>query len=185
MSRKVYTVQLSKTNCFPYTVPAPLVNITTSPVQSDFYTGLRLNLTCLIQLATPMGYDVDVSADWSKSGSTLTSDSRVSVGEEAVEVEPFLYSTSLVFSSLDQTLGDTGDYTCTVTLTPTGYPFYRPVTVMATRVIQIESKHYLYSPIYLGQLPSPVKEIMMEEMQARIDIDDSFSKLIVMRTVYI
>ena len=83
---------------------------------------------------------VNVSADWSKSGSTLTSDSRVSVGEEAVEVEPFLYSTSLVFSSLDQTLGDTGEYTCTVTVS-TGSPFNSPVTVNATTEVEIESKH--------------------------------------------
>ena len=150
--KKVYTVLLNKTNSFPYIVPAPSVNITTSPVQSDFYTGLRLNLTCLTQLATPMGYDVDVSADWSKSGSTLTSDSRVSVGEEAVEVEQLLYSTSLVFSSLDQTMGDTGDYTCTVTVTPTGSPFYRPVTVMATQVVQTESKDYF---TYIQPPPSP------------------------------
>ena len=122
----------------PTTIPAPSVTITASPVQTDFYTGLHLNLTCLIQLATPMGYGVNVSADWSKSGSTRTSDSRVSVGEEAVEVEPFLYSISLVFSSLDQTLGDTGEYTCTVTVTPTGSTLYRPVTVMATRAVQIE-----------------------------------------------
>ena len=87
-----------------------------------------------------MGYGVNVSADWSKSGSTLTSDSRVSVGEEAVEVEPFLYSTSLVFSSLDQTLGDTGNYTCTVTVTPTGSPLDRPITAMATKVVQVQSK---------------------------------------------
>ena len=92
-----------------------------------------------------MGYGVNVSADWSKSGSTLTSDSRVGVGEEAVEVEPFLYSTSLVFSSLDQTLGDTGEYTCTVTVTPTGSPFNSPVTAMATTEVGIESKDSLFA----------------------------------------
>ena len=64
------------------------------------------------------------------------------MGEEAVEleVEPFLYSTSLVFSFLDQTLGDTGEYTCTVTVTPTGSPFNSPVIVMATKLVHVQSK---------------------------------------------
>ena len=100
----------------PVTIPAPTLTITASPALSQFYTGLQLNLTCLIQLVAPMGYGVRVSAHWTKSGSLLTSDSRVRVGEEAVEVSPLVYSTSLVFSGLDKARGDDENYTCTVTI---------------------------------------------------------------------
>ena len=75
--------------------------------------------------------------------------SRVSVGEEPVEVEPFVYSTSLVLSSLDKIRGDEGDYTCTVTVTPIGTPLYTPVTVMATKTVQVESKINLNLAILL------------------------------------
>ena len=165
------------------TVSAPSVSIIAAPDQSNFYTGLRLNLTCLIQLATPTGYGVNISADWSKSGSTLTSDSRVSVGEEAVEVEPFLYSTSLVFSSLDQTVGDAGVYTCTVTVTPTGSDFHSPITAMASKLIQVQSKS-VYSaknnPVIIINSTAPLFQLRL------LGIDDCqtwrVSLVIVLRT---
>ena len=57
-----------------------------------------------------------------------------------MEVEPFVYHTSLVFSSLDETRGDEGEYTCTVTVSAPQSPLYTPVTLMATRLLQVESK---------------------------------------------
>ena len=126
----------------PTSIPAPSVSITASPVQSHFYTGLQLNLTCLIRLVLPVGYGVTVSADWTKSGSALTSNSQVSVEEEPVEVEPFVYSTGLVFSSLNMTR-DEGQYNCTETVTPIGSPLYNAVTVTATTMVEVESKRRL------------------------------------------
>ena len=122
------------------TIPAPDISITPSPVLSHFFSGLQLNLTCLIRLATPVEYEVSVSARWSKSGSALTSDGRVSAEEEAVEVEPHVYSSTLVFSSLDKTRGDDGNYTCTVTISAAS-SLLRPVTVAATQTVLVESKY--------------------------------------------
>ena len=108
-----------------------------------FYTGLQLNLTCLIQLAPHGG--ISISAHWSKSGSTLTSSSQVRVMEEAVEVEPLVYRTTVVFSSLDKARG--GDYTCSVTVTSPRSP---AVMANATQSVIVESKHHTTMLTYLS-----------------------------------
>ena len=114
----------------------PNVTITGSPINSHYFSGLQLNLTCHIQLPMPIEYRVSVSSQWSKSGSVLTSNSRMSVDEEAVEVGPLLYQSSLVFSSLDRDRDD-GNYTCSVTVSLIGIS---PVTVTASHTISVESK---------------------------------------------
>ncbi len=97
----------------PPSVPPPAVTITGFPVDSDFFTGLELNLTCSIHI--PQVVDspaIAVSAQWSKDGSILTSSDYVTVGDDPVRVGPLLYQSTVVFSSLDGAR-DTGEYTCT------------------------------------------------------------------------
>ena len=85
------------------------------------------------------GYRVSVSPQWSKSGTALTPSSRVSVDEEAIEVEPLLYQSRLMFTSLDENLDD-GNYACLVTVNPIGISSIPPVTVMASHTVSVESK---------------------------------------------
>ena len=120
--------------------PSPNVTITGSPINSHYFSGLQLNLTCHIQVQMPMEYGVSVSSQWSKSGSVLTSNSRVSVDDGTVAAGPLLYRSSLVFTSLDGTRGDNGDYTCSVTVRPINVPHLHPVTVAATHTVTVESK---------------------------------------------
>ena len=63
----------------------------------------------------------------------------MSVDEEAIEVEPFLYQSSLMFTSLDGDRDD-GNYTCSVTVNPIGISSIPPVTVMASHTVSVESK---------------------------------------------
>ena len=121
--------------------PSPNVTITGSPIDSHYFSGLQLNLTCHIQLQMPMEYRVSVSSQWSKSGSVLTSNSRVSVDDGTVVAGPLLYQSSLVFISLDGTRGDNGDYTCSVAVHPINVPHLHPVTVSATHTVTVESKN--------------------------------------------
>ena len=118
------------------TIPPPTVTITGSPINSHYFSGLQLNLTCHIQLPMPRGYRVSVSFQWSKSGSILASNGRMSVDEGAVEV---LYQSSLVFTSLDEDL-DGGNYTCSVTVNPIGISNLLPVTVTTSHTVSVESK---------------------------------------------
>ena len=71
------------------------------------------------------------------SGTVLTSNCRLTVGEEPVEVVPLLYQTSLVFNSLDGRV-DNGNYTCSVTILNSVN--VRGAAVSTTKVITVESK---------------------------------------------
>ena len=110
------------------------------PIDSDFFTGLQLNLTCTIILSQIMSTSTIVSTEWKKSGSPLTSNSRVTVGERPVEVGPGQYQISIVFNSLDETK-DEGEYTCAVRIT---YGFESSPDVItestASRSITVPSK---------------------------------------------
>ena len=85
----------------------------------------------------PRDYGISVSLQCRKSGTILTSDSRVSVDEKAVEV-----GCSLVFNSLDETRGDNGNYTCSATVSPINVPHLHPVTVTASHTVIVESKDH-------------------------------------------
>ena len=60
-----------------------------------------------------MSTSMAVSAEWSKSGTSLTTNSRVTVDKGPVEVGPLQYQTSLLFESFDKTR-DEGNNTCSV-----------------------------------------------------------------------
>ena len=113
------------------------------PVDSNFFTGLQLNLTCIIHIS-PTELDVStlmaVSAEWSKSGTILTTSSRVTVDEGPVAVGPLQYQTSLLLNSLDNTR-DMGNYTCTVHVIHSLDGFQDAVTNTAvSRYITVQSK---------------------------------------------
>ena len=86
-----------------------------------------------------------VTAEWSKLGSVLTSSNRITVPENrmTVQVNPLVYSSTLVFSSLDRTKGDEAQYTCSATVSPTQPPFFTEVMAMATTSILVEGMRVL------------------------------------------
>ena len=113
------------------------------PVDSNFFTGLQLNLTCIIHIS-PTELDVStliyVSAEWSKSGTILTTNSRVTVDEGPIAVGPLQYQTSLLLNSLDKTR-DIGYYTCSVHVIHSLEGFLDAVTdTAASRFITVQSK---------------------------------------------
>ena len=122
-------------------VPPPTVVITGSPINSNFFTGLQLNLTCHIHIPSELlSLPISVTAQWIMSGTVLTSNSRLTVGEEPVEVGPLLYQTSLVFNSLDGG-EDNGNYTCSVTVDAIAdIVNVRGAAVSTTKAITVESK---------------------------------------------
>lgn len=118
-------------------VPPIAVTITASPAISNFFTGLQLNLTCSVFIPEELiSVPLNVSAQWSRSGSILRSNSRVRV-VEPMRVEPLLFQTSVVISSLDKDEGDEGDYVCTVKINS---PRLEEVTVSSAEAIAIPSE---------------------------------------------
>lgn len=119
----------------------PTVSITGSPIDTDYFTGLQLNLTCSIHIPPEFSsLPITVSARWTKSGSTLLSNSRVTVGERLVRVGPRVYQTSLAFTSLDGSRGDEGNYTCSASIALSGT---RVSTASATSFVEIPSERIL------------------------------------------
>ena len=110
------------------------------PIDSDFFTGLQLNLTCTIQVSLEISLPMTVFTEWSKSGFPISSNSRITVEELPVKVGPQLYHTSVLFNSLDQTR-DEGEYMCAVGLT-LSLEGYQDITTesTATRSITVPSK---------------------------------------------
>ena len=138
----LYTLHLSVITPPTHSPVPPLtVVITGSPINSNFFTGLQLNLTCHIHIPSELlSVPISVTAQWTMSGTALTSNSRLTVGEEPVEVGPLLYQSSLVFNSLDRR-GDNGNYTCSVTVDAIPDSInVRGAAVSTTKVITVESK---------------------------------------------
>ena len=116
------------------------------PVDLSFFSGLQLNLTCIIHIS-PTGLDestsMAVSAEWSKSGTSLTTNSRVTVDKGPVEVGPLQYQTTLLFESLDTTI-DEGNYTCSVHVIHSLEGFLDAVTDTAASLsVTVQSKSCL------------------------------------------
>ena len=126
-----------------YVVPALAVDIRGHPIDSDFFTGLQLNLTCTIQVSLEIFPPMTIFTEWSKSGSPLSSNSRVTVEELPVQVGPQLYQTSVLFNSLDKTR-DEGEYMCAVSVT-LSLEGYQDVTTesTATQSIDVPSKYVI------------------------------------------
>ena len=122
-------------------VPPPTVVITGSPINSNFFTGLQLNLTSHIHIPSELlSVPISVTAQWTMSGTVLTSNSRLTVEEEPVEMGPLLYQTSLVFNSLDE-MEDNGNYTCLVTVNAIPDSVnVRGAAISTTKTIKVESK---------------------------------------------
>ena len=95
--------------------PGVAVDIRGYPIDSNFFTGLQLNLTCTIQVLLETSPLLTIFTNWRKSDSRLSSNSRVTVEELPVQVGPQLYHTSVLFNSLNQTR-DEGEYMCAVSL---------------------------------------------------------------------
>ena len=94
--------------------PTLLGSILGYPTNSNFFTGLQLNLTCFITFSYTI-YDqiqhVNVRAMWTRSGSALDNNIDRNV-VEVFEVGTQQYQTSVLFNSLDKARD--GLYTCNI-----------------------------------------------------------------------
>ncbi len=94
-----------------FPVLPPRLNITTSPISTHFFGGLRINLTCYIHLHSSIEHPLELSYIWIKP-STISTHTE----EDIVQLEPLLYQTSLVIDELDRGGGDDGEYSCRINI---------------------------------------------------------------------
>ena len=95
--------------------PILLGSILGYPTDSNFFTGLQLNLTCFITISYTI-YDqiqhVNIRATWTRSGSALDNNIDRNV-VELFEMGTQQYRTNVLFNSLDKAR-DEGLYTCNI-----------------------------------------------------------------------
>ena len=91
---------------------SPMVTVSRSP--DTVYTGDNITLTCTIVVDPAVNTAVMVTAVWSRLEQTVTASDLTMVSNRT-------YKSTLTLTSLETT--DSGDYTCTATVSPDGTPF--------------------------------------------------------------
>ena len=104
-----------------YIVPTPTVIITDDDGMSNiFVRGTERSLTCNITLASYSSSSPNITVQWMKDGVVLDVCSK-RVNQSELQVNGNSYTSTITFSPLNNT--DTGNYTCTGTISPIGSGF--------------------------------------------------------------
>ncbi len=127
-------------------VPVPVVSLTIRgyPINSNFYSGLQLNLTCAIDISVSVLDNIQqirVMSQWRRYNTALTQDNRRTITMPQ-EVGPMLYHTSIIFNSLDKSR-DEGDYECNVDVIVERESSHLTIKDSASMSITVSSKCYL------------------------------------------
>ena len=85
-----------------------------------FVRGTEKSLTCNITLASYSPSSPNITVQWMKDGLVLDVSSE-QVNQSKLQVNGNSYTSTITFSPLNNT--DTGDYTCTGTISPLGSGF--------------------------------------------------------------
>ena len=107
---------------FLLTVTAPVVEVTTS--SSDIlYQATQQSLICEVAFIYTLPVDVvTVQFEWNFQGTVVQNDTRITVNNPYISLDPFsnVTSSKLTFSPINTT--DSGNYTCTVCVSVNGSP---------------------------------------------------------------
>ena len=124
-------------------VPLPILTVTGSPRDADFFQGLDLTFTCSALLQSAVDTPVIVMATWMRNGTRLVEDdSYISVTNVTVASLPHTYLTTVRLNPMDY--DDAGTYTCIVTVLPDNTTFINGTTESATKTVtSISGMYYL------------------------------------------
>ena len=95
----------------PPPVPSPSVTLSHNPESGILRHGDNLTLTCTIQLDGAIDTGVDVTVLWTGPPGNISSDNPTATMDSGT-----VYESTVTFSSLETS--DSGDYTCTATVSP-------------------------------------------------------------------
>ena len=110
------------------------MEITGSPLNDGFFRGLDLTFTCSITLDRAVDTPVTVQGTWNRNGTSLTDDgNQITVTSSPMTIPP--YSTTVRINPLS--IGDTGTYTCSATVTPQDTTFITGITSIISRNITV------------------------------------------------
>ena len=117
-------------------VPAPILSISESPINLDFFQGLDVTFTCNIVLNSAVNSPITILARWNRNGTDLGTNvnKRISVTNASIAASTSTYNTTLRFNPLD--LQDVGTYTCEVTVLAEDAAFIFGITAYSMRNIR-------------------------------------------------
>ncbi len=112
------------------------------PFDSDFNTGLDLDLVCRLELDPAVDSPLTVTRTWVKDNQPLVADgARLTFTDVNATTSPPLYLTSVLFRTLDANSSDSGNYTCGFSIVPNEPTYITGTTATVTRDIIVEGKH--------------------------------------------
>lgn len=119
-------------------VPPPILTITGSPRDADFFQGLDLTFTCSAELQSTVDTPVTLMATWMRNDTKLVEDDGyMTVTNVTVAALPHTYLTTVRLNPID--FDDAGTYTCIVTVSADNTTFINGTTVSAMRTVTIIS----------------------------------------------
>ena len=137
----IYIHGMSRSYICAHAVPEPSVTITGYPIESHFYSGLHLTLTCEIEFVPAVDSELQVNVIWTRRGSAINSNRIRAFAAERIRSSPIVYHSNLSFSPLSLSSDDEGEYVCNVSVsTPHNSFLLPPSPVLRRRSVQIESE---------------------------------------------
>lgn len=111
------------------------MSITGSPRNSDFFEGLDVSLTCIIDLNSAIDSPIAILTSWQRNESDvdIAVGKHISVTNASINAPLSTYQTTLRFNPLD--LEDIGTYTCEVTVLAEDRTFITGTTAFSIRNI--------------------------------------------------
>lgn len=124
----------------PLTVLPGTISLRGVPFDSDFNTGLDLDLVCRLGLDSAVDSPLTVSREWSIGSDQLMFDGlrRNFSDADMVGTTPPIYQTVVSFRTLDARSGDSGNYTCRFNVEPVMSMFIIGTVTSISRVIVVE-----------------------------------------------
>ncbi len=117
------------------------------PFDSDFNTGLELDLVCRLELDPAVDSPLTVTSTWVKDNRPLVPDGARLTFTDAIMngTTPPLYMTSVLFRTLNARLSDSGNYTCSFSIVPNQPTYITGTTATVSRDIIVEGQHAILS----------------------------------------
>ncbi len=115
------------------------------PFDSDFSTGLELDLVCRLELDPAVDSPLTVTSTWVKDNQPLVPDGARLTFTDAIMsgTTPPLYMTSVLFRTINARLSDSGNYTCSFSIVPNQPTYITGTTATVSRDIIVEGKHMI------------------------------------------
>ncbi|XP_064386142.1 mucin-2-like isoform X2 [Halichondria panicea] len=129
------SVQSSDSTIVNVQISPVAITLRGDPFDSDFSTGLELDLVCRLELDPAVDSPLTVTSTWVKDNQPLVPDGARLTFTDAIMsgTTPPLYMTSVLFRTINARLSDSGNYTCSFSIVPNQPTYITGTTATVSR----------------------------------------------------